>query len=380
MSNLKRVLSKTYNQRLSEERKSKGLYETIIVPKGQRKIRLLPIQNLFYGNTQCPPRLEVLLEHIKIINDMEDGAFFLGGNLFYYPAGTTEKKTEIAQTYIDDLAEILRVADKSKILFMYDGINETKYLDDRKLKEPIQTSRPLAERLGILDKYYGDVKVSLNFVFNNDLTYNEPKYMSSFFTSTAPISATMNAIAAKLTRLSNFNAEKNLIVDTSSSRLYTKKRIIIASKSKELSEFREQTLISPAGYTTMPQIAPSQKVERYGINQRYIELKIEPKIAELHQDSIRTTNTIKDDPFDRTALCLTIGVNHDNFIDEELYQKLNDVMMERLTREEDLEKLIRYYSEKSSQKKIDRIYKEHTNKKPNNLPAQQPKTSGYTFE
>lgn len=379
MDKLQRVLNKAYSQRLSEERKAKGLYGTIVLPKGQRKIELLPIQNLFYGNPQTPPRLEILLDQIKRINDMEDGAFFLGGNLFYYPAGTTEEKSNYAQIFANDLSEVLRKADKSKILFMYNGITETKYLDDRKLKWPIETSRLVAQNLGILDRYYGDIKVELNFVFNNELTGNENKYMTSLFTSTAPISATTNAIATKLTKLSNSNVEKHLIVDTSSSRFYTKKRIITASsKVRGISEFREQTLISPTGYTDMPQIAPSQKVDKYGINQRYIELKIEEKNQDLHQDSIRTTNTIKDDPFDRTAICLTIGVNHDTYIDEELYRKLNDVMLENMVMREDLERSIDFYVDKSYKTKESEIYRTSKPAQPEAKPS--PRTEQYTFE
>lgn len=379
MDKLQRVLNRAYSQRLSEERKAKGLYGTIVLPKGQRKIELLPIQNLFYGNPQTPPRLEILLDQIKRINDMEDGAFFLGGNLFYYPAGTTEEKSNYAQIFANDLSEVLRKADKSKILFMYNGITETKYLDDRKLKWPIETSRLVAQNLGILDRYYGDIKVELNFVFNNELTGNENKYMTSLFTSTAPISATTNAIATKLTKLSNSNVEKHLIVDTSSSRFYTKKRIITASsKVRGISEFREQTLISPTGYTDMPQIAPSQKVDKYGINQRYIELKIEEKNQDLHQDSIRTTNTIKDDPFDRTAICLTIGVNHDTYIDEELYRKLNDVMLENMVMREDLERSIDFYVDKSYKTKESEIYRTSKPAQPEAKPS--PRTEQYTFE
>lgn len=379
MDKLQRVLNKAYSQRLSEERKAKGLYGTIVLPKGQRKIELLPIQNLFYGNPQTPPRLEILLDQIKRINDMEDGAFFLGGNLFYYPAGTTEEKSNYAQIFANDLSEVLRKADKRKILFMYNGITETKYLDDRKLKWPIETSKLVAQNLGILDRYYGDIKVELNFIFNNELTGNENKYMTSLFTSTAPISATTNAIATKLTKLSNSNVEKHLIVDTSSSRFYTKKRIITASsKVRGISEFREQTLISPTGYTDMPQIAPSQKVDKYGINQRYIELKIEEKNQDLHQDSIRTTNTIKDDPFDRTAICLTIGVNHDTYIDEELYRKLNDVMLENMVMREDLERSIDFYADKSYKTKESEIYRTSKPAQPETKPS--PRTEQYTFE
>lgn len=203
--------------------------------------------------------------------------------------------------------------------------------------------------------------------------------MTSLFTSTAPISATTNAIATKLTKLSNSNVEKHLIVDTSSSRFYTKKRIITASsKVRGISEFREQTLISPTGYTDMPQIAPSQKVDKYGINQRYIELKIEEKNQDLHQDSIRTTNTIKDDPFDRTAICLTIGVNHDTYIDEELYRKLNDVMLENMVMREDLERSIDFYVDKSYKTKESEIYRTSKPAQPEAKPS--PRTEQYTFE
>ena len=379
MDQLKRIINKAYNLRLAEERKAKGLYSTITLPEGQRTLKLLPIQNLFYGNTQCPPRLEMLLKQIEIINDMEEGAFFLGGNLFYYPAGNTEEKTNYAQIFANDLSEVLRKADKNKILFMYNGVNETKFLDDRKLKWPIETSKIIAQNLGIEDRYYADTKVELSFVFNNELTNFDKKFMTSLFTSVAPISATTNAIASKLTITSNSNIEKNLIVDTSSSRYYSKKRIINVSKTKSLSEYREQTLISPAGYTDMPQIAPSQKNDKYNINQRYIELKIEEKNPALHQDSIRTTNTIKDDPYDRTATCLTIGVDYDNYIDFDLYRKLNDEMFKNIVLKEEIEKRILYYIDKNQKDTESKIYKQAEKNKVE-TPKQSSKSQAYTFE
>ncbi len=379
MDQLKRIINKAYNLRLAEERKAKGLYSTITLPEGQRTLKLLPIQNLFYGNTQCPPRLEMLLKQIEIINDMEEGAFFLGGNLFYYPAGNTEEKTNYAHIFANDLSEVLRKADKNKILFMYNGVNETKFLDDRKLKWPIETSKIIAQNLGIEDRYYADTKVELSFVFNNELTNFDKKFMTSLFTSVAPISATTNAIASKLTITSNSNIEKNLIVDTSSSRYYSKKRIINVSKTKSLSEYREQTLISPAGYTDMPQIAPSQKNDKYNINQRYIELKIEEKNPALHQDSIRTTNTIKDDPYDRTATCLTIGVDYDNYIDFDLYRKLNDEMFKNIVLKEEIEKRILYYIDKNQKDTESKIYKQAEKNKVE-TPKQSSKSQAYTFE
>ena len=378
MNNLDKILNKNYNLRLAEERKAKGFYSSIALPKGQKTLKLLPIQNLFYGNTKCPPRLEMLLDQIKKINDMEDGAFFIGGNLFYYPAGTTEDKTNYAQIYINDLSEILRKADKNKILFMYNGVNEIKFLDDRKLKWPIQTSKILAQNLGIEDRFYDATKVELSFIFNSELTGFENKFMTSLFTSSSPISATTNAIANKLTIISNSNIEKNLIVDTSSSKFYTKKRIINASKTNSVSEYREQTLISTSGYTDMPQIAQSQKNNKYNINQRYIELKIEAKNPALHQDSIRTTNTIKDDPFARTATCLTIGVNYDNYIDFDLYRKLNDELFKTLIAKEEIEKRINYYINKKYKGEEAKLYESCSAKI--KQPEEKEKATEYTFE
>ncbi len=339
---IQKILRKNYQDRLSSERKMKGLYTSIYVPQQQKNIQLLPIQNLFYGNTQNPPRLEILLDHIKKINDMENGAFFLGGNLFYYPAGNTEKKLSLACKYTDELSEILKEMDKNKILFAYNGVNETKFIDDRKLKYPIQTTKKLAKNLGIEDRYYADTKVELNFIFNNDFTNNEDKFLSALFTSVGPISSTTNAITNKLNLTSNSNIEKNLIVDTSSSKFSTKKRISCVSKIDVLtSENKEQYLISTAGYTDMPQLANSKKNTMYPINQRYIELKIEPKNEALYQKNAREINTIKDDKYNRSAICLTIGVNYDVTIDYELYRKLNDITFKNIMLQETIEKNVK---------------------------------------
>ena len=336
------ILKKNYQNRLNEERSAKGLFSTISVPEGMESIRILPIQNLFYGNQKCPPRLNILMEQIKKINDMENGAFIFGGNLFYYPAGNTDRKQDLALRYIDDLSVLFKQVDKNKILFLYNGVNETKFLDDRKLSRPIETTRILASNLGLSNRFFDDTNVEIGFKFNNNLTKDEDRFLTAFFTSTAPISTTTNAIATKTAKSSNSNIAKDLIVDTSSGRFYSKKRVLTLSNPKDplLSQNSEQTLLSPAGYTDMPQVAKSKQTQLYPINNRYIELKIEPKNPHLHQDSIRKTNTIKDDPFDRNAVCLTFGVNYDSLIDLNLVQKLNNAMLENVIMQEQLEKQV----------------------------------------
>ncbi len=380
MSELSKIISKTYQNRLKKERETKGLYDTIYIPEDQKSLKLLPIQNLFYGNDQCPPRLEILLEHIKKINDMEEGAFFIGGNLFYYPAGNTEKKKSLAKGYIDDISEILRVADKDKILFMYNGVNEGKFINDRTLKYPIETSKIVAQNLGIEDKYYDDNKAEITFVFNNSLTNYKSEILKCLFSSQGPISATTNAITTKLNNLAKVNNNKSVIVDTSSSKFYTKKKIVNRSQDPLTSVYQDLTLISTAGYTPMPQIASSKKTEQYVINQRYIELKIETKNPALHQNSTRETNTIKDDEFDRTATCLTIGVDYDLYFDGELYSKLNNALFENINAKEELKKDLERLLDNDLQKTREEIYSQIEQKQKPSEPEKSKYPAPYVFE
>ena len=380
MSELSKIISKTYQNRLKKERETKGLYDTIYIPEDQKSLKLLPIQNLFYGNDQCPPRLEILLEHIKKINDMEEGAFFIGGNLFYYPAGNTEKKKSLAKSYIDDISEILRVADKDKILFMYNGVNEGKFINDRTLKYPIETSKIVAQNLGIEDKYYDDNKAEITFVFNNSLTNYKSEILKCLFSSQGPISSTTNAIATKLNNLAKVNNNKGVIVDTSSSKFYTKKKIVNRSQDPLTSVYQDLTLISTAGYTPMPQIASSKKTEQYVINQRYIELKIETKNPALHQNSTRETNTIKDDEFDRTATCLTIGVDYDLYFDGELYSKLNNALFENINAKEELKKDLERLLDNDLQKTREEIYSQIEQKQKPSEPEKSNCPVPYVFE
>lgn len=357
---ISRIVNKNYQKRLAQEREVKGLYKTISLPEGQTSIKLLPIQNLFYGSDKNPPRLEMLLKHIEQINDLEEGAFFLGGNLFYFPAGDTDTKADLAECYADDLSEILKKIDKNKLLFMYNGVNETKFLDNRNLKYPIETTRRIAQNLGIEDRYFADTKVELNFVFNNELTNNESEQIPSLFTSVAPISSTQNAIAMKLNTLSSSNAQKSLIVDTSSGRYYSKKRILLINNVPNITTKTSQTLISPAGYTEMPQLASSTKTKNplYTINTRFIELKIEPTSKIFQQDSIRPTNTIKNDKFERSANCLTIGANYDTFVDYDLYSKLNDELFKNIIKKELLHKAIDSELDNALKENSNKIYQE----------------------
>jgi hypothetical protein len=332
------IIKNNYNRKLQNERATKGIFSTVYVPQNLESIRILPISNLFYGNEEAPPRLKLLDEHIRIINDTENGAFFLGGNLFYYPAGVTEEKYELAQIYIDHLTKILERADKNKILLAFDGINETKFKDDRKLKFPIETTKILAQNLGISDRYYADTKVELDFIFNNQLTDFKDQLMYGLFTSLRPISETKNAIMNKIKNNFLLNGEKNFVIDTSSSQFIKKKKTLNMSDTPLLSKHIDVTWLSVAGYTDMPQIV--KKGNLYTINQKVIELKIQRKNPDLHQQTTRQINTIKDDEWDREVEPLTIGVNYEKYFDPELYQELNKVLLQGLYLQEELTKAI----------------------------------------
>lgn len=322
------IINKNYRNKLKNERASKGLYNTVYIPKDLTSIRILPISNLFYGNEDCPPRLKLLDEHIRIINDTENGAFFLGGNLFFYPPGKTEEKDIMARVYAEHLTKILERADKNKILCVYDGINEKKFKDDRKLTYPIETTKILTDNLGISDRYYSDTKVELDFVFNNESTNFKNQLMYGLFTSLRPISATKNAILNKLKNNFLLNGEKTFVIDTSSSQLIRKKKKLVVSEAPLVSKAIDVTWLSVAGYTDHPQVL--NKGNRYTVNQKVIELKIERKNMELAQQSRRKTNTIKDDEWHRTFELLTIGVDYEKYFDPEIYEELNKVLLHGL--------------------------------------------------
>lgn len=319
------IVNKNYRNKLKNERSSKGLYNTVYIPKNLTSLRILPISNLFYGNEDCPPRLKLLDDHIQRINDMENGAFFLGGNLFYYPPGKTHEKEDQAKVYINHLTKILERADKNKILFAYDGINEQKFKDDRKLAYPIETTKLLASNLDIADKYYSDTKVELDFVFNNELTNFKNQFMYGLFTSLRPISVTKNAILNKLNNNFLLNGEKTFVIDTSSSQLIRKKKKLIVSENPLLSSAIDVTWLSVAGYTDHPQTL--NKGNRYTVNQKFIELKIEPRISALGQQVKDEPNIIKDEKWNRSLELLTIGVDYEKYFDPEIYEELNKVLL-----------------------------------------------------
>lgn len=356
------IIKRNYEKKLVIERETKGNYNKIYLPKNIKSLKILPISNLFYGNDEAPPRLQLLDEHIKRINDMEDGAFFLDGNLFYYPPGNTEEKFDYARRYITDLSEVLKRAEKDKILLAYDGINETKFKDDRKLKYPIETMSTLAKNLGIEKRYYADTKVELDFVFNNELTNFTNQIMYGLFTSMRPISVTRNAILSKIASNFLLNMDKTFVIETSSSQSVSKGKIQESLENPLLSRYKDVKWISVAGYTDMPQVV--KKDNLYTINQKIIELKIEPKNQALHQQNSKQTNVIKDDDWDRTALLLNIGVNYDNYFDPDLYQELNEILFKGEFIKENLMKKIDEKIEESVKAQQSPLIKE-INKKRN---------------
>jgi hypothetical protein len=379
------IVKKAYEQRLANQRKTKGLYSTVIVPKGQHSIKILPISNLYYGNPECPPRLKLLDDHIQRINDMEEGAFFLGGNLFYYPPGTTDEKAELAEMYADHLYKILERADKNKILFVYDGVNEQKFKDDRKLKYPIETTSTLAEYLDLKDRYYADTKVELKFVFNNELTSFEDQFMLGLFTSLRPISLTKNAVLDKIDKNFLLNSEKDFVIDTSSSLSVGKRKVTIKNEDALVSVYKNVSWLSPAGYSDITQTV--KKNTLYNVNCKLIELTIRPKIPGLHQDSIRKVNTVKDDPWDRVARTWTIGVNHQRYFDPEILEELNKRIQENVFMKEQLTKAIdgkiSDRLKQAQQEAYETIYQRVDESELKESLAEKPiakESTGYTFE
>lgn len=339
------IKKRNYEKKLAVERKTKGNYSEIYLPKNINSLKILPISNLFYGNEEAPPRLQLLDEHIKIINDMENGAFFLGGNLFYYPPGNTEEKLDYARRYITDLTEVLKRAKKNKILLAYDGINETKFKDDRKLKYPIETMSTLAKNLGIEKKYYADTKVELDFIFNNKLTNFTNQIMYGLFTSMRPISVTRNAILNKIASNFSLNMGKTFVIETSSSQSLSKGKIQESLENPLLSKYKDVKWLSVAGYTDLPQVV--KKDNLYTVNQKIIELRIEPRNPALHQQNSKQANVIKDDDWDRTALLLNIGANYNSYFDPDLYQELNEILFKGEFIKENLNKQINEKIEES---------------------------------
>ncbi|MDD4111025.1 MAG: hypothetical protein PHS54_05725 [Clostridia bacterium] len=358
------IIKRNYEKKLVIERETKGNFNTVNLPKNINSLKILPISNLFYGNDEAPPRLQLLDEHIKRINDMEDGAFAICGNLIYYPAGKTDEKASLARRYINDLSQILKRADKNKILLIYDGINETKFKDDRKLSYPIETTKVIAKNLGVSNKYYADTKVELDFVFNNELTNFTDQIMYGLFTSMRPISVTRNAILNKIKNNFLLNREKTFVIETSSSQSLSKGKIQRSMENPLLSRYKDVKWISVAGYTDMPQIV--KKDNLYTVNQKVIELKIEQKNPALHQQNSKQSNVTKDDYWDRMALQLNIGVNYDSYFDAELYQELNEVLFKGEFIREDLTKKLNAKIEESIKNKqspiLQEIYKKREEK------------------
>lgn len=381
-SNLETIIRHNYNKKLKNERATKGLFNLIYVPKAQKSIKLLPISNLFYGSDEFPPRLKLLLEHINIVNDMPDGAFFFGGNLFYYPPGNTEQKEDLSKIYIEHLSKVFRKVDKNKIILMYDGVNETKFKDDRKLKHSIETTRVLAENLGITKKYYADTKVELNFVFNNELTEYTDQFMYGLFTSPRPISITKNAIMNKIKNNFLLNGNKTFVVDTSSSQLVSKKKIITVPESPTISIYKDITWLSVPGYTDYPQIV--KKDNLYTVSSKLIELKIERKNMALSQQSIRQDNTIKTDEWDKRADFITIGVNYERYFDPELWESLNKEILKNLAIEEslneDIHKKVSQNIEKANIRFLESIYTKSEKNELNQNTEEKKEDSSYRFE
>ena len=220
----------------------------------------------------------------------------------------------------------------------------------------------LAKNLGIEKRYYADTKVELDFVFNNELTNFTNQIMYGLFTSMRPISVTRNAILSKIASNFLLNMDKTFVIETSSSQSVSKGKIQESLENPLLSRYKDVKWISVAGYTDMPQVV--KKDNLYTINQKIIELKIEPKNQALHQQNSKQTNVIKDDDWDRTALLLNIGVNYDNYFDPDLYQELNEILFKGEFIKENLMKKIDEKIEESVKAQQSPLIKE-INKKRN---------------
>ena len=353
VKNQESLLKRLYEQRLQIEHDAKSLPENLKIKKGQKRLKLLPISNLYYGSTESVPRIEILLEQIKQVNDMEEGAFFFGGNLFYYPRGVTDEKNLKAVAYSDNLAELLKNINKDKLFFVYDGVNELKFRDDRKLKYPINITQMLLDNLGIdKRKYFKENQAEIDFVFNNELTNHKNQSIQGLFTSIRPISASKNAILKKMSNHPLIHG-KDFVVDTSSSH-YVEKTIMesrIASDNKFYN--MPQKHVSVSGYTFKPQLV--KVTDNYNINTRFLELSVTLKIKELCSPE----DNVELNKYDKNIICRTIGNAGESSVknDMSLIRKLNDALINKCQTEEQAIQMVKHCLDQKYEKDVKKILK-----------------------
>ncbi|MBE7082308.1 MAG: hypothetical protein E7378_01325 [Clostridiales bacterium] len=195
-----------------------------------------------------PFRIKKFKAHIEELAKDPNARIMLGGDLFYFPGGSKNYRAIYSPNYeeqVELLAELLMPI-KDKIIGAYDGTEEGRIFE----KDGINATKLLMERLGLADRYFGQM-AEVEFVFRNEYTGNNPKSVKVLFDHGFLAAGTTGTIAAKTEGLQKKLSGKDFYFTSHYNKMFIERAAVLEQDGARMIK-KPCYFVSVAGYRDFP--------------------------------------------------------------------------------------------------------------------------------
>lgn len=264
-----------------------------------------------------PFRIKKFKAHIAELVKDPNARIMLGGDLLYYPNGGKKFREIYSPNYdeqIEMLAEILEPV-KDKIIGAYDGTDEIKIFE----KDGVNTTLALLERLGLKDRYFGQM-AEIDFEFKNDYTNGCPKVVHMLFDHGFLVANVMNTVAKKTEGLQSKISGKDFYFTSHYNKLFIEK---IATLTQENGTQVVKTpcyFVSVGGYRDFPnRLTSNRNVSPSSTNNGVIRVFVAPN---PDRNNIRGNNYLGEPQYKICQEFINFGTLMSNHIDYDLCEEI----------------------------------------------------------
>ena len=303
--------------------------------------------NLRTAKEDKPFRINKLKAHIAELARDVNARILLGGDLFYYPNGTSSYREMFSPNYeeqVDMMAELLMPI-KDKIIGAYDGTDEIKIFE----KDGYNLTQMLVSKLGLSERYFGQM-AEVDFEFKNEYTNGVPKVVHMLFDHGFLVANVMNTVVKKTEGLQNKIVGKDFYFTSHYNKLFIEKTAILNADLGVPMTKKPCYFVSVGGYRDFPnRLTSNRNVAPSSTNNGIVRVFVAPN---PDRNNIRGNNYLGEAQYKVCQEFINFGTTASSHLDFDLCEEIMRLNEQNTLNKNALMQLV--------QLKIDEINKQNT--------------------
>ena len=294
-----------------------------------------------------PFRINKFKAHVEELANDPNARIMLGGDLFYFPNGTSEYRQLYKPSYDDQIEIMAELLDpiKDKIIGGIDGTDEIKIFEH----DGINMTQKLVQRLGLpKDRYFGQM-AEVDFEFKNDYTNHTSKTVHTLFDHGFLVANVLSTVAKKTEGLQNKISGKDFYFTSHYNKMFIEKNATLVTENSRFVK-KPCYFVSVGGYRDFPNRLTSNRntaptSTHNGVIRMFVALNPD-------RNNIHGHDYLGEPQYKVCQEFVNFGTTTSNHLDFELCEEIARLNQENSLIQTELTKLI--------SEKIEKINKQNT--------------------